>query len=462
MTTSKLTAPLLLGIAGTIGFNVLPILLGYGMPMNFLFVLYAGTMFILSFADRRVLGYATVLAACNPANQQANLSFSFLLAVLTIFKESRAVLRVIRRLGKRRWWWLLLAAFLLIGLSVPFWPSALRSMMTEVKQALSRLGYLVAFPLAVGLTVRTRPDGVRVVSLLCLMSVAFFVVFFFWGQTGMVTYSTIEGSAQIGVEQFIGNIPLNFVRTQVCIILAALTAGTLALGVGIGLKLRAIPLYLASCICVFMVMQLASVGSAFALVGGIGITALGYFGIRLSPRRILLGVIIFAIVGSALFWVTFGSENALSNRINSKFSAGEIDRMVFWEDGFREIWKTPFGVGWSYRAGHSDWQLFLLSYGWPTGLLYIAAAGSLFLSIWRALRRHRTAVYRESITLLLVGLAVLSVYFINSVLDMLSANIGYYETVWALILTSATVVVVTDGAERATRSNGSSPLSFNP
>lgn len=464
MTQSKITDPLFVGIAGTIGFNLSPIMFGYDMPMNFCFIVYAGCMLLLSLKDRRVLGYATVLSACNPANSLANLSFSFLLAILTIFKESPAVGRVVWELGKRRWWRLFLAAFFLIVLSALFWSFDLRAMISEVKQALSRLGYLAAFPLAVGLTIRTPRDGVRAVSLLCLMSVALFVAFYFMGQAGMDVISAIVGGETIGVQQYIGNISLNFVRTQVCIPLAALAAVALALGAGIGVNRRALPFYLASGICFFMITLLASTGSAFAMVCGMGVVVLGYFGARLSTGRILLGVILFSIVGSALYWATFQTENMLSRRTELKrmeMDRTGIDRQVYWEEGMAEISKTPFGEGWTTRTGHSDWLLFLLSYGWTTGLLYIAAVGSLFLSMWRTLRRPRAAADRHPSTLHLVGLAALSVYIVNAILDMLSANIGYYELVWALILTPAAVMAVTDVVKRTTKSKVPRPLSSN-
>lgn len=447
MTPSKIISPLFLGIAGTIGFNLSPIMFGYDMPMNVCFMVYAGILFVLSFRDRRVLGYATVLSACNLANSQANLSFSFLLALLTIFKESPFRGWVIQELRKDRWWRLFMSAFLLIVLSIPFWPSDLRNMMTEVKEALSRLGYLAVFPLAVGFTIRTPRDGVRAVSLLCLMSVAILVVFYFKGQAGSDVISAVVGGETIGVRQYIGNISLNFVRTQVCILLAVLAMVALALGVGV--NLRALPFYLVSGICFFMITLLASTGSAFAMVCGMGVVAWGYFGARLSPGRILMGVILFSIMGLALYWATFQIDSMLSNRILLKTVELEttgIDRQVYWEEGIAEISKTPFGEGWSYRTGHSDWLLFLLSYGWSTGLLYIAAAASLFLSMWRALNRSRGTADRDLGTLLLVGLAALSVYSVNSILDMPAADIGYYEIIWALILTPAAVMAVTDVA----------------
>jgi hypothetical protein len=466
MTAPKITLPLIVGIAGTIGFDLSSIALGYGMTMNVFFLLYVGIMFVLSFFDRRVLGYATVLSACNPANYTANLSFSFLLAIVTIFRESAAVGRVIRELGNRRWWWLFLAAFLLVGLSVPSWPPDLRDILTEVKQALSRLGYLAAFPLAVGLTIRTRRDGVRAVSLLCLTSVAFLVGFYLWGQSGFSVAIAARGFEAIGVEQHIGNVYLNFNRTQVCIPLAALAAVALALGVSTSPNPRSMPYYVVSALCVYLIMSLASTGSIIAMVCGMSIVALGLLGVHLSLGRVLLVVILLSIVGSTLYWSVFHTENALRVRMQYKIAEIErtgIDRQPFWEDGIAEISKKPFGEGWSERTGHSDWLLFMLSYGWATGLLYVAAAGSLFWSMWRRLGWQTEVADRQSIALLLVGLAALSVYLVNSMLDMLSANIGYYETVWALILTPAAVMAIADAAahsvERA--SSGLRQLPFS-
>jgi hypothetical protein len=444
MTQAKITLPLFVGIAGTIVFNLSPIALGYGVGMNLCFMLYAGVMLFLSVADRRVLGYAIVLSACNPANTLAYMSYSFLLAGLTVLYAFSGVGRVIWELGKRRWWYLYLAAFILVGLSVPFWPADLRAMLTEVKNSTSRLGYLVVFPLAIGLTIRTPRDGVRAVSLLCLMAAAFFVLFYFRGSESMAA-----GSNEL--QRYVGNIYLGFQRTGVCIPLAVLATCGFALGVNTGLNYRAVPFYLTTVICVIMIMQLGSIGSALAMICGMGVIALGYFGIRLSLGRILFGFILFFTVGSGLYWAVFHTENFLSQRIEEKTKQLDktgIDRMVFWEEGTTAILNNPFGSGWSTLKGHSDWLLYLISYGWATGLLYIAAAGTLFLSMWRSMRRNRNPDGRTLSMLLMVGLAGLTVYMVNSIFDMPSAGIGYYQTEWALILTAAAVAAVTDSTTR--------------
>ncbi|MDR3414062.1 MAG: hypothetical protein P4L87_24395 [Formivibrio sp.] len=440
----EMSASLFLGVVGAIGFNFAPILLGYGMAMNACFMVYAAIILLLSFADPRVLGYATVLSACNPANSLANLSFSFLLAVLTIIKEFHSAGRVIRELSSRIWWWLLLATFLLILLSVPAWSADTRNIITEAKDAMSRLGYLVVFPVAIALTIRSRQDAVRSVSLLCFMSIGTLAAFYFIGQAGVEVITAAEGGESIGVEQHIGNIHMNFVRTQVCIPIAALATSSLALGIGLGLNRWTLPYYLASGIAVFMIMALASTGSAFAMVCSFAIIAVGYIRMTQSKTRAAFAVLFFMMVALALYFIVFQTSNALSARIEQKLQANEIDRMKYWQEAIQYALATPIGEGWIRQSvlAHNDFLLFFIAYGWPTGLFYAAASGALFLSLRRELQQPSGLQDAQSGTLLLVAQAALSVYVVNSFLDMLSANIGYYQIVWALILTPATVIAV--------------------
>jgi hypothetical protein len=457
---SKLTTPVLLGIVATIGFNLLPIIFGIGMAMNVCFVAYAALMLLLSYGDRRVLGYAAVLTACNLANGETLLSFSFLMAVLAIVKEFLGLGQAIRKLKAHRWWYLYLVAFLLIGLSAIVWITDLRMAATEGKRALSYLGYLVVLPLAVGLTIRTLQDGIRVVSLLSLMSVALLGWFYFLGKSGIEINPSLNVTDEtLVVYRQIGQAFLNFNRTQVCIVLAALAVGSLPLTVDISLNFRAAPFYFASGVCFFMIVQLASIASAFAMVCGMAVVFWGSITTSRSLRRILFALLIFSLVGGVIYLAAFQIETALSTRVYEKAATGGIDRREFWEAGIKYILDAPFGGGWiltmQENSGHSDFLIFLSSYGWLTGLLYIAATGRLFLSLLRVLIRQRDTIPQSRI-LLLVGMASITVYTVNSILDMLSANIGYFQTVWALILTSATTVAVTGAAKVGTyRSDGS-------
>jgi hypothetical protein len=464
MSSSSISFPLLLGIAGTIAFDFLPIVFGYEMTMNLFFILYAVGMLILSFMDRRVLGYATVLSACNAANALSLMQYSFLMAIITIIREYAMVGQLIfRDFSNRKWWWLFLAAFLCIGLSIPFWPMEPRAMLIEVKNALSRLGYVVLFPLAVGATLRNPRDGVRAVSLLCMTATAIFMLFYVKGEAGAVVQTATKGAETLGVFQYVGAVWLNFNRTLICIPLASLAAAGIALGVGAGFRPQALIVYLCAAVCLFLIMQMASTGSALAMVCGMGVVFIGYFSGRLSLSRLFFGSMVFTLLGTGLFWAVFQTENSLAKRLETKIQEVDtsgIDRMGYWQQGLAEIAITPLGEGWSYRTGHSDWLLYLLSYGWLAGTLYLLAAGWLFIWMALALRRHSISTERSTGTLLLVGLAALTVYAINGIFDMESVNIGYYAITWTLVMTSASVVTVAKAAESSTRTASvSTPMS---
>jgi hypothetical protein len=123
-----------------------------------------------------------------------------------------------------------------------------------------------------------------------------------------------------------------------------------------------------------------------------------------------------------------------------------IDRMEFWIDGIQDISENPIGHGWGVKTGHSEWLMYFLAYGWVSGACYFGGTCMLFLSLLRSLLR-KTSNDPYMTPLLLVGLGSITVYGINSILDMLSANIGYYQIVWALILTSGTAAAIAEGSK---------------
>lgn len=441
----------MLGIVSTIAFDLAPTAFGFGLPMNLLFVLYAVVMNALHFSDRRILGYATILSACNPANSQANMSFTVLLAFLTIMREAPNLGRVLREFGKQRWFWALLTAFLLVGLSLPTWPAHPFALITELKHYMSRLGFVVLFPLAVALTIRTLEEGVRALSIFCVLSAGILVLFFIWGSVGADTTLASEDGT-VAIYQFIGNISMNFLRTQVCIIAAALGAAGLGLGLGKGFNRQGIPFFCVAGACVALILALGSTGSAFAMLIAMLLVSLASISMHRSPHRIMLGIMAVAIVGVTLAYAVTHTDNTLSHRIQTKnveMATDGIDREVFWVTGLSEIRTRPFGEGWSCRTGHMDWLVMTLSYGWATGLFYFFGAQALLFSFWKALHRLKDATDRHSLALILAGGAAMIVYIINSFLDMPAANIGYYQTLWALILTPAAVLAVSEAGKRA-------------
>jgi hypothetical protein len=300
------------------------------------------------------------------------------------------------------------------------------------------------FTLAVGSTLRTPRDGVRAIFLLSLTTAGLLVVFHHFGTMG--TNLTLNTNSQ-DVFKTIGGISMNFQRTQVCIILAMLAVISLALGVSSGLRLRATPAYAIMCACIYLILVMASTGSALAMVCGFAAVMFGYYGNRLSLGKILLGSVLFAFIGVGFYFAVIETDNMLSRRIEEKskqLDKSGIDRMKFWVDGLEVTANNPLGMGFlNVKTGHSEWLHFSIGYGWVTSGCYISMNFMLLFSLLRSLFRK---IVKDPLAtpLLLAGLGGLAVYIVNSVTDMLSANFCYYETGWALILTSALVIMVSE------------------
>ncbi len=442
----RLTFAVVAAIGASIGFNLSPIWVGNGLWLNVLFLVYAGFLVFLHFMDTRVLGYAMVLTACNPANYVANLSFSLALAIIILLVRIEALGWAARQLARRGWWVLFLLAFVFIALSIPRWIPNTRIWITEVKQAVSRIGYIVMFSLAVVMTIPSKKDALRSVSILAVMAVSILVLFYVWGVPGIpigtgsgdwMTHATREVFMQIGQGY------MNFNRTSVCIVLAALAVVNLALGIGRGRTSFALIFHGAAIASVALLMRLASTGSAFAMVCGMAVIAFGYLALRPTAGRVISTVLLFSVVGGALFWAVFRTENRLAERIALKVGEGRIDRWPLWVEGITYTLQTPIGTGWTDRttAAHSDWLLYFVNYGWLSGLGYFLGSAWLFWQLARQVLGEARS-RPETRTLVLVALASLTVYGVNSILDMLSANLTYYNIVWACILTPSAALAV--------------------
>lgn len=446
---SKMTVPLFLAICAAVAFVLAPIFVGEGMSLHLLFGGLVLALLALSAGDRRAWAYGTVVAVCNPVNSIATAPYSvLLLAVALVFasrSQSSGWVHIMRQ-----WWWRLLALALGAAIiTLPNWGSTEGGLMTSTKMTLCHLGYIVMLPLLLASTMERAHDGVRLIMVLLFAAIGIQALFYFAGEQGTPDSVTVA----IWHQDFfmrVGRAFMNYNRTQVCIILAALVAGSFGLGLGL-LRLIQFPLYAAAAIGVFMVMQLASTGSAAAMAMGLAAGALGYLAARRSAKHWVLALGLSLIAGTVLTWAVFSTENLLAKRIEMKMQAQQIDRIGHWTRSFDRIISSPIGRGWTLEVEsrvycHNDFFVYFLSYGWPAGILYFAGSMVLLATFARhMLQTDLSQRYRS--TLLLAGGATLVVYIANSMTDMLSANVAYYETVWAVILIAATMECV--GEENA-------------
>ena len=454
-TQSRLTFPVLAAIVLTIAFDLLVIAVGGGMVLNAIFAGYACIIILLGTLDRRAFGYATILSVCSPANSLANLSYPVLMSLITIVASQQSISGTVSRLARTGWWPMWAGVAVVASLMAPMWVGSLREILTEIKMMLSHTGMLALVSVAVFMTFHDVKDSLRACVLVCLLTAAIVAVFYFVGRAGVpdaAAFGMRSRSREIYMS--LGAAYINFNRTQVCILFAGVAVASLALAAGL---LRRLPVALmllgASGISVYLVMQLASTGSAFAMVMGMAVVALGYLMLKPSALRWLMGISLFAVVGWTLLWAVFQTENKLAHRIQEKVTYGHIDRWEAWVFSVNVIADRPAGTGWTTeyavaQHAHNDFFVYFLSWGWTAGILYTGGVVWLALSLVRAIFRYSSASANRDIhALLLAGTGVLAVYCVNSMLDMLSANLWFYQTVWMLVLVPAVALLQAPSGE---------------
>lgn len=441
---SKMTIPLFLAICAAVAFDLAPIFVGDGMMLHLIFGGLVVVLVVLSAGDRRAWAYGTVLTVCNPVNSIATAPYSVLLLAVALVLGSRSQNSGWGHIMRQLWWRLLALTLVAAAITLPTWGATEGGVMTSTKMTLCHLGYIVMLPLLLASTMERVQDGVRLIMVLLFTAIGIQALFYFAGERGTPDSVTVA----IWHQDFflrVGKAFMNYNRTQVCIILAALVAGSFGLGLGL-LRLIQFPIYAAAAIGVFMVMQLASTGSAAAMAMGLTAGALGYLAARRSAKHWVLAIGLSLIAATALTWAVFSTDNLLAKRIEMKMQAQQIDRIGHWTRSIDKIMSSPVGRGWTLEVEprvycHNDFFVYFLSYGWPAGILYFTASMVLLATFARhMLQTDLSQRYRS--TLLLAGGATLVVYIANSITDMLSANVAYYETVWAVILVAATMECV--------------------
>jgi hypothetical protein len=448
---------LLFGIGATCAFDFIPIFLGFGWATDIFFAfLYLPLIILLARADKRVLGYSTVLAACGTTGAVAHVSYSLMLALVTAVVRSGDLRRLLSVFGRHTWWRLLLTMSVVVMLTVlgsGFNHSA-PELVGQLKAGLSLWGYLVLLPLAVGLTIDDAGDGVRLVAMLSVVSVSALTSFYVFGDVGFgVSRSTLLvapefsiGSAAGEVTRHIGQIHLNFNRTQVGTVLASLGATLWVLVLIV--RSHRMPFLLGFVACVYLFSQTASIGSSAACIAGIVVASAAYMRTGRPGKKSTRLFAVAAVLTLSAVLVFSQTENIFMNRTAAKvveFDEVGIDRSDVWMDGLRAIAQAPFGEGFSWRTGHSDWVVFTLGYGWLAGMFLILGVARLLGFLWREVSSVGTNGLQDA-QLLLLGLAPLVSYALNAVLDMPSANFGYFQTIWCLILTPTAVAAVLIGS----------------
>ena len=206
------------------------------------------------------------------------------------------------------------------------------------------------------------------------------------------------GSLPEGFLQYqLCKVVVNFLRTEVGFILAALICASAAIAVS---QVKSKTRLLAGACCasnVFLLLATGSFGSGFSCL--CGLAAIFYVQIRtISVVKVLVSV---CVIGSMLL-LTYGlsppsMKKYLEKRYEHRVVKADKDRVDLWLNGIEYYFDHPLGVGFTLRAGdkvksviHNDYIAYTVSYSLLGGLAYTSLVVGLLISFFQV-RKMKTA-----------------------------------------------------------------------
>jgi hypothetical protein len=256
--------------------------------------------------------------------------------------------------------------------------------------------------------------------------------------------NTWEASLHVGdlPEGFIlyrlGKVIVNFTRTEVGFILAALICASTAITVS---KVKAWSRLLAgACLAsnTFLLLVTASFGSILACI--CGLVAIFYaLSRRVKVTKILVPLAVICSMVILIFALSPPSmKKYWEKRFEHRVSDADTDRLVLWGRGMGAFFEHPEGVGFTLSVGdkkksytHNDYLAYAVSYGVMGGLAYISLVVGLLISFFR--RRKKEFDDPPALAIYLAGLGVIVAVAVNSMTDNMTANRWYFNLIWSVV-----------------------------
>ncbi len=269
-------------------------------------------------------------------------------------------------------------------------------------------------------------------STLLLVSAKLFGSVTNWYQASQHTQMLPEGFLMYRL----GNVYVNFLRTEIGFILAALICASTAIAVSdVKGKYRLLAL---TCLVmnVFLLFATASFGSMIACF--LGLAAIFYIQVRkISANKVLLSVVIMS--SALILSYAFAPESTktyLGKRFEHRVTNVDTDRFTLWGLGIDAFLEHPEGVGLtlketSGRFIHNDYIVYAVSYGIFGGLGYAVLVIGLILSFLR--RRRTLSNDPAALAVYLAGIGVLIALAANSITDHSNENRWYFNVIWSII-----------------------------
>ena len=237
----------------------------------------------------------------------------------------------------------------------------------------------------------------------------------------------------------LGNVLVNFLRTEIGFILATLVCASTAIVVS---QVKGIYRFWATAcllVNVFLLLSTGSFGSSLACFAGL--TAIFYTQFRqISGAKVMVSLtIICSLLILSFVFAPASTKQYLEKRYEHRVVNADTDRVLLWGKAIDQIIKHPEGVGLTFSVGsganksfiHNDYLTYTVSYGLLGGLAYTSLIIGLLLSFLR-IRRSLTND-PAALAVYLAGLGVIVTLALNGMTDHSNENRWYFNVIWSII-----------------------------
>ena len=239
----------------------------------------------------------------------------------------------------------------------------------------------------------------------------------------------------------LGSVFVNFLRTEVGFILAALICASTAVTV---LQVKSVYRLIAGmCLAanVFLLLATGSFGSILACMCGLAaIFYMQFRTVRLS--KVLVSVtVLFCLLFLTYSLSSQSVKDYLGKRYEHRVEKADMDRLGLWARALEQFFRHPEGVGLTFIVRddvddvqsftHNDYLTYTVSYGFLGGLAYLVLVVKLLISFFQVRKDATGNPYLLAIYL--AGLGVIVSIAVNSMTDHMNANRWYFNVIWSLI-----------------------------
>lgn len=248
-----------------------------------------------------------------------------------------------------------------------------------------------------------------------------------------------HGAAEGYLEYQLGRVSINFLRTEVGFILAALACAAAAVAISpVKIIYRAIA---GACFAVnaYLLLFTASFGSILGCLAGLAAMSSTLARKAGVARLVTAAAVVVSVLILAFAFFSTKMVHYLDARYTHHVTHENTDRIPLWTRAVEEFIRHPEGIGWTLDVGdvkktfmHNDYLVYFVSYSLTGGLAYLSLVAG-FLFYFLAYPPDMEGGGPSALAVHLAGLGAASVIALNSMTDHMTENRWYFTLIWSIV-----------------------------